>query len=186
MSDLADDIATELDAMWRFAIRLTANESDAEDLVQRTCIKALESLDGYQAQGKLRSWLFQIEHRVWLNLVRQRKIRSMYSLRSVESEGTGATLHNDWQGAVDSQTPEYLLQLHEVAILVDSLPETQRVVILLVCVEGFTYEEAAGILEVPVGTIMSRLARARMSLGKQVSNPAIEDGQRTSRGSVLC
>ncbi len=188
MSDIPKQLISELDALWRFALRLTANEVDAEDLVQRTCVKALENTHQYQDEGKLRSWLFRIEHRIWLNVLRSRQIRNAgsfhprpFSNRTVHTHSTNTASGLNADGlmaegsshdtrqlaeANHTNTPESQLQLHQVFEQVESLPEAQRLVMILVCVEGFTYQETADILEIPAGTVMSRLARARITLGQ--------------------
>lgn len=167
MSDFSEAIASELDALWRFALRLTADESDAKDLVQRTCLRALENAHLYKQHGKLRSWLFKMEHRIWLNELRSRRIRQTSSFH-----GRSLTVSNDSalaQTPVDTvspDTPESTLRLQQIFEMVELLPDAQRHVVLLVCVEGFTYTETADILDIPKGTVMSRLARARITLGK--------------------
>ena len=174
MKDFANILTDELEPLWRFALRLTANEADAEDLVQRTCVKALENAHRYQEQGRLRSWLFRIEHRIWLDVVRARQIRSAGSFNSgavfAAKTASSTVLDNDngmpKDAAVADDSPESHLQLHQIFMQVESLPDAQRLVVILVCVEGFTYSETADVLEIPIGTVMSRLARARMTLGK--------------------
>jgi len=164
-------IAAELDALWRYAWRLTGHEDDAADLVQRTCLCALEQRHLYQEQGKLRSWLFSIEHRIWLNEIRSRQIRNHRTFNTV----TSLVEHHDRletaspSGLVskvsDEQEPDTHLFMNQVVEAVNSLPEGQRHVMLLVCVEGFSYREAATILSLPIGTVMSRLTRARVAIG---------------------
>ncbi len=184
MNKLAQLLTSELDAMWHFALRLTANQADAEDLVQRTCLKALEKADEYQERGRIRSWLFQIEHRIWLNVLRARQIRHTGSFKHApfkhapfrdgqfgealsESQKTveldaSATHHE----LANTHSPESQMRLYQIFEQVESLPEAQRLVVTLVCVEGFTYQETAQVLDIPVGTVMSRLARARITLGE--------------------
>lgn len=172
MKEFAHILTDELEPMWRFALRLTANEADAEDLVQRTCVKALENASRYQEKGRLRSWLFRIEHRIWLNVLRSRQIRSAGSFNTGAALATQPHSNTDMEyeravnvETVDENSPESNLQLHQIYLQVESLPDAQRLVVLLVCVEGFTYSETADVLEIPIGTVMSRLARARMTLG---------------------
>lgn len=199
MNKLAQLLTDELDAMWHFALRLTANQADAEDLVQRTCLRALEKADDYREQGRVRSWLFQIEYRIWLNVLRSRKIRSAGtfkrrspneglldetapdSLKIIDPEASG-----DHRELVNFHSPESELKLHQIYVQVESLPEAQRLVVLLVCVEGFTYQETAKILKIPIGTVMSRLARARIILGnamlpRSTANSATEVDRGTQR-----
>ncbi|MBX2840084.1 MAG: sigma-70 family RNA polymerase sigma factor [Gammaproteobacteria bacterium] len=171
-------LADELDALWRFALRLTSNKTDAEDLVQQTCLKALENAEQYRDQGRRRSWLFRIEHRIWLNLLRSRQIRSSGSFNNDRfsnirtDEPNGSFQSAEIINSTDNEyySPEFQLHLHQVLLEVESLPEAQRLVVVLICVEGFTYQETAEVLDIPIGTIMSRLARARMTLGKAMKN----------------
>ena len=165
--DVASSLEAELESLWRFALRLTANADDAADLVQKTCLKALEQRESYSAQGKFRSWLFRIQHRIWLNELRSRKIRSHLSL---DTTSDTIETHAGETAPLAQQTPsdgtETALFLSQVCHAVDRLPEAQRLVMLLVSVEGFSYSEAADVLDLPVGTIMSRLARARVAIGR--------------------
>jgi RNA polymerase sigma-70 factor (ECF subfamily) len=174
--DVAASLEFELEALWRFGLRLTGNADDAADLVQRTCVRALEQRDKYSAQGKFRSWLFQIQHRIWLNELRSRKIRAHDSIDTAAStvetaSGQTYPLASDWSGE-SAQTQVYLQQVCDA---VDKLPEAQRLVVLLVLVEECTYQEAADILNVPIGTVMSRLARARVAIGQlQIEHTSTE------------
>lgn len=175
MKEFADILTDELQPMWRFALRLASNEADAEDLVQRTCVKALESSHQYTEQGQLRSWLFRIEHRIWLNEIRARETRqsSHYNAGAQPACAYGEFNSTDPASNVviiEEYSPESHLELHQIYLQVESLPEAQRLVVLLVCVEGFTYCESADILDIPIGTVMSRLARARMVLGKAMQH----------------
>jgi len=188
MNNLAQSLTDELDAMWHFALRLTANQADAEDLVQRTCLKALEEAGGYKEQGRIRNWLFKIEYRIWLNVLRARQIRhagsfknSSYndaqfdehaadSLKVFDAEASA--VHHE---LANTHSPESQLQLQQIYEQVESLPEAQRLVVTLVCVEGFTYQETAQILDIPIGTVMSRLARARRTLGEAMLGGNIAD-----------
>ena len=162
-------LEAELDSLWRFSWRLTGHREDAADLVQRTCLRALERADQYESRGKLTSWLMCIAHRIWINEIRSRSIRQQFSIApsSIAAEG----VRGDEATAVDGQAflePESNVMLHQVHQAVETLPEAQRLVMLLVGVEGYSYKEAAEILDVPIGTIMSRLARARLLIGNKV------------------
>jgi len=172
MTGLAKELTGELESLWRFALRLTQDEADAEDLVQRTCVKALESEQGYEARERLRSWLFRIEHRLWLNTLRSRKTRAVHKQSFVVTNSSGSE---------NASAPESTLQAQQILNAVDALPDTQRVVVLLICVEGLSYEEAAGVLEVPKGTIMSRLSRARGVLVKGSESLPAAIGTETTR-----
>jgi len=152
----------ELSSLWRFALHLTHHTSDAEDLVQRTCLRALEKRDRYREMQKPRSWLFRIAQNLWSNELRSRKIRERGFLK--ESDRYGG--HTPVQEC-DKATPESWIEFGEITNAVEALPEAQRMVMILVAVNGFSYVEAASILDVPIGTVMSRLSRARVTIGKQ-------------------
>ncbi len=163
---LADRIAeVELPPLWQFALQLTRDKHDAEDLVQRTCVRALEQSEKYNDSGKLKSWLFRIAHNIWRNELRSRAVRQRGDLISVNPYGLEAT-----ELGRDCSTPETRLEFQEVVRAVEALPEGQRLVTQLVCVSGFSYAETAEILDVAVGTVMSRLARARVAIGEQFMN----------------
>ncbi len=191
MKEFADNIAEELNAMWRFALRLTANEADAEDLVQRTCVKALESAASYEDRGRLRSWLFRIEHRIWLNVLRSRQIRNKSSFAnsrysSTYDDGVNVTqLTDQRQDSALMGSPESNLNYYQIVSLVESLPEAQRLVVLLVCVEELSYQETADILEIPIGTVMSRLSRGRLTLGKAVRDSEKVTSEKTISDAEL-
>ena len=178
-------LENELDTLWRFAWRLTGHPEDAADLTQRTCLRALERADQYQARGKFKSWLMRIAHRIWINEIRSRNIRQQKSFGPSAGHTEGAT--SEEASAVDGEgfiQPESNIMLHQVHDAVESLPEAQRLVMLLVSVEGYSYREAAEILEVPIGTIMSRLARARLIIGKRVLS-VDQNNKKSSKGSEV-
>ena len=161
--ELANLIAEiELPSLWRFALQITRDKHDAEDLVQRTCVRAIEQSDRYTDTGKLKSWLFRIAHNIWRNELRSRTIRERGDLMAANPDGV-----NETAPGRDIVTPETRLEFDEVVAAVEALPEGQRLVVQLVCVNGFSYSETASILEVAIGTVMSRLARARISIGEQ-------------------
>lgn len=161
--DLINAIAeVELPALWRFALQVTRDKDDAEDLVQRTCVRAIEQSDRYNDKGKLKSWLFRIAHNIWKNELRARAIRERGNLLVMQPNGMDAS-----EIGRDSATPESRLEFQDVVNAVEALPEGQRLVIQLVCASGFSYAETASILDIAVGTVMSRLARARVAIGEQ-------------------
>jgi len=145
-----------LTRLWRYGLVLTGRRETAEDLVQATCLRALERAQQFAAGTNLQRWLFAIMHSIWLNEVRSRRIR----------EGAGTT---DAEAALafdGSEQIEASVLAHQVLREVQALPGGQREAVFLVYVEGMAYREAAEILQVPIGTIMSRLAAARASLGR--------------------
>jgi RNA polymerase sigma-70 factor, ECF subfamily len=157
--ELAAALPALLPRLWRFALRLAGNQHDAEDLVQRACVRALERRHQLQPGTSTLSWMFSIIHSVWLNEVRARQIRNHASLQW--NEELTRTLVDPT--ALDPQ----IGALHQqVVAAVARLPDAQRAVVLLVAVEGQSYREAAEALNLPVGTVMSRLARARLTIGE--------------------
>ncbi len=143
-----------LPRLWRYGLVLSGNRDTAEDLVQATCVRALERSHQFEAGTRLDRWLLTILHSIWLNEVRARKVRLGQGLVDADAVLVFDGLHhsetNIWAGQV----------LREV----QALPEAQRETVFLVYVEGMTYREAASLLDVPVGTVMSRLAAARARL----------------------
>jgi RNA polymerase sigma-70 factor (ECF subfamily) len=175
MSDLLQrELPHLLPRLWRFALRLAREPHDAQDLVQRTCLRALERRAQWQPGSALLSWLFAIEHSIWLNELRTPQRRRTASLDAEDPwiEARAADVTN-------ASNPELLMHYAQVVRAVEALPEAQRVVMLLVAVEGMSYREAADILAVPIGTVMSRLARARLAVGRQfLDRPAGEDSRK--------
>jgi RNA polymerase sigma-70 factor (ECF subfamily) len=125
----------------------------ADDLVQATCVRALERAEQFTPGTRLDRWLFSILHSVWLNEVRAQLIR----------RGQGFVDVDELTGAENSDDPVWS---NEVMKRVNRLPEAQRDTVFLVYVEELSYREAASVLNVPVGTIMSRLATARLTLAQ--------------------
>ena len=165
---LSAELPALLPRLWRFALRLAGDRHDAEDLVQRACVRALERRSQLQPGTSTLSWLFSIVHSVWLNEVRARQIRNHGSMQWTEELA-------DTVADTGASNPE-LYTLHQQIIgAVEKLPDAQRTVMLLVAVEGLSYREAATVLDVPIGTVMSRLARARLTIGESFGRPAGED-----------
>jgi len=160
--DLSAALPTLLPRLWRFALRLAANRHDAEDLVQKACVRALERRHQLQPGSSVLSWLFSIVHTVWLNEIRARQIRNRASMQLSDELGDSFT-----ESA--ALNPEVDAMHRQVVAAVEQLPDAQRAVMLLVAIEGLSYREAAEALAVPIGTVMSRLARARLTIGRLFS-----------------
>jgi len=143
---------TFLPRLRRFAFAMTGSWPDADDLVQETCERAIRNLGQWQVGSRLDSWMYRIAQNLYRNAIRDSKTRERL-LREASLEQPGAGRGEDAAIA--------RLTLGEVAQSIDSLPEEQRVVLLLVVVEGRGYREAADILDLPIGTVTSRLSRAR-------------------------
>ena len=138
----------------RFGCGLTGTLELADELVQAACERALQRFHQWVPGSRLDSWLYTIMHSIWCNEIRSRRVR----------QGAGRV---DPEQLVDSGVESQLgarLMLSKVDRIVARLPEEQRAVLLLVCAEGHSYKEAAAALEVPIGTVMSRLARARLAV----------------------
>jgi RNA polymerase sigma-70 factor, ECF subfamily len=174
--ELQRQLPSLLPRLWRFALRLTRSTSDAEDLVQRCCLRALEKRMQWQPGSVLLSWLFSIMHSVWLN-----ELRSVQRRR--EGNLDGAVDIDDFEDHSRQGDPEYQLLCRQIVQAVGALPEAQRVVMVLVAVEGFSYREAAQIMDVPIGTVMSRLSRARMTIGERFISSSANTSARTEAQS---
>nr|WP_235068234.1 RNA polymerase sigma factor [Asticcacaulis sp. YBE204] len=134
---------------------MTGTVADADDLVQTGVERALRHMDQYQDGTRLDSWLFRIVKNSWIDETRSRQRRGRVFAPEEEGEhiaGTGAA-------AIEARR-----ELQEVEIAMQTLPEDQRLAIALICVEGLSYTEASAILDVPIGTLSSRLTRGREAL----------------------
>jgi RNA polymerase sigma-70 factor (ECF subfamily) len=149
-----EGIAAELPRLWRYGLVLSGNRDTAEELVQATCVRALERAHQYQAGTRLDRWLIAILRSIWLNEIRSRKVRQGLGLVDAD-----AVLVFDGLRATETN-----ILAAQVLRQVQDLPEVQRETVYLVYVEGMTYREAAAALAAPIGTVMSRLAAARAKL----------------------
>src|SRR3984885_9982553 len=142
--------------LWRYARVLSRASDAAEDLVQATCLRAIERADQFVPGTRLDRWLFAILRSIWLNEIRSQRIR----------EGGGFVDAEDALTIDGAREIEMNITASAVLRAIDRLPEAQRETILLVYGEGYSYAEAAVALGVPIGTIMSRLAAGRAALAK--------------------
>lgn len=153
------DLVALVPKLRRFAYSLAGNPADGDDLVQSACEKALRNQDQFRIGTRLDSWMYRIVQTLWLDDLRKRRVR-------------GATVDpadiEISDGGRAARLPEDRMMLARTAAAMATLPEPQRAVLSLVAVEGLSYKEAAGVLEVPVGTVMSRLSRAREALLPQL------------------
>ena len=155
LEDLPQQIVTLLPRMRRFAYSLTGSKDDGDDIVQAACERALGRLHQWQPGTRLDSWMFRIIQTIWIDRLRSRRVRG---------EDQSPDMIESLIGEDGRRLTEARLMLRRVRQAIDQLPEDQRSVLVLVAVDGLTYREASGILEVPIGTVMSRLARARRRL----------------------
>jgi RNA polymerase sigma-70 factor, ECF subfamily len=149
-------LPAHLARLWRYALALSHSRDAAEDLVQATCLRALERAGQFEPGTRLDRWLFAILRSVWLNDARARRIRLGQGHVAAET-----ALVVDGEHEIETN-----ISTAQVLKAIGGLPEAQREAVLLVYVEGYSYREAADLLGVPIGTIMSRLAAARLALTK--------------------
>ena len=151
LARMLSNIEACIPALRRYAHALLANPQDADDLVHDTLARALGKLHTRREQGDVRAWLFAIMHNLFVSQVRRAKVRALFESRHAGNQVV--------QGGQEEEVHQA-----ELIRLLNRLPEEQRIVILLIAVEDLSYEEAARVLRIPVGTVMSRLARARERL----------------------
>jgi RNA polymerase sigma-70 factor (ECF subfamily) len=154
-------LAPLLGRLWRYGVVLSGSRDTAEDLVQATCVRALEKAHQFTPGTRLDRWVFTILHSIWLNEIRAARYRRGAGVVDAES-----VLVFDGIAAIEAN-----ISAGQVLRRVQGLPEAQRETVFLVYVEGLTYREAAELLGVPIGTVMSRLAGARERLAGMNDTP---------------
>ena len=168
----ADQAMEHMSSLYNAALRMTRNPSDAEDLVQETYLKAYRGFGGFQEGTNLKAWLYRILTNTFINNYRSKKRRpeetelddleNLYLYRRL-SGSQGATAGRSAEDEVLDRITE-----SEVKEAIEALPEQFRMAVLLSDVEGFSYKEIAEILDIPIGTVMSRLHRGRRALQKRL------------------
>ncbi len=159
-----------IDSLYSAALRMTRNPADAEDLVQETYLKAYRGFGGFEAGTNLRAWLYRILTNTYINTYRAKQRRPDESdLDDVEDLYLFRRLGGLEAATIGRSAEDELMDLFseaEVKTAVEELPENFRIPVILADVEGFAYKEIAEILDIPVGTVMSRLHRGRKGLQK--------------------
>lgn len=168
---VSDGLPELLQRLWRFAYTLSHSPDIAEDLVQATCVRALERAEQFQQGTNLDRWVFTILSSIWKNQLRANAIR----------QGQGHVPAEDVLTIDGRRLADANIELQQVLKQIHGLPEAQRVTVLLVYVEGMSYRDAADVLEIPIGTVMSRLAAARASLGRLQEDKS-NDGSQPGNG----
>ena len=155
-----------LDGLYSMAYRLTRNAEDAEDLVQETYLKAYKHYDKFEAGTNLKAWLYRIMRNTFINGYRKKQNQPPQSAFSEIEESFESLVRQEPSRQIKDPEQEILDAIldQDVQEALNTLREDYRMVIHLVDLEGFSYKEAASILEVPVGTVMSRLYRGRRLL----------------------
>jgi RNA polymerase sigma-70 factor, ECF subfamily len=144
------DVIGQLGSLRRYARSLARNEQDAEDLVHDALVRAYEKQASFRANGNLRTWLFSVLHNTFIDGFRSRQAETRRIAQAAEITETA-----------QQPAQEHAVRLEQIRRMFETLPEEQRSALHLVAIEGLSYEEAAGILGIPVGTLMSRISRAR-------------------------
>lgn len=174
--DFEEEIIPHLDAMYNFALRLTSDPSDAEDLVQDTIVKAFRFFSSYEKGTNAKAWLFRILKNSYINNYRKQskqpnqvdydEVSTFYETIRAERTDTSDLEDKMFRDLIDDDISQAL----------EELPEDFRTVVLLCDIEDFTYEEIANMLDVPIGTIRSRLHRGRNLLKAQLMEYAKKRG----------
>lgn len=157
-------LTPELPALFRTALRMTRNREDAEDLVQEAVTKAFAAFERFEEGTNFRAWIFKILTNTFINnYYRLRDRQKVPSLDEMEEE-------TSFQPSLEGVTPEEVLintlTREDILRAIESLPLEFRAVVVLTLIEGFSYKETAEILDIPIGTVMSRLHRGRKLLQK--------------------
>jgi RNA polymerase sigma-70 factor (ECF subfamily) len=165
----ADQAMGLMPSLYAAALRMTRNTADAEDLVQETYLRAYRGFGGFREGTNLKAWLYRILTNTYINSYRAKKRRPEESeLDEVEDLYLYRRI-GGLEAAMAGRSAE-----DEVKQAVEALPENFRLAVLLADVEGFSYRDIADILDIPIGTVMSRLHRGRKALQKQLYEFAVE------------
>lgn len=153
------ELLTLLPRLRRFARALARDAADADDLMQAALERALRARAQWAAGTRLDSWMMKIVRNCWIDEARSRARRARTFAPEEEGENVGADTHKEI---------EVRAELHDVDKAMGSLPPEQREAIALVLVEGLAYREAADLLDIPMGTLTSRLTRGRQALAQML------------------
>jgi len=159
VNDVRHDIVALIPRLRRFGLTLTGNLHDSDDLVQSAIERALKNLNRWERGTRLDSWMFRITQNLWIDQCRANK---RYDTSTSIDE-----LH-ELSGEDGRETTENQLMARRTELAIMALPEQQRSLVALVLVDGLSYREASQVLDIPMGTVMSRLARARKTLTEQL------------------
>ncbi|MGH9210773.1 MAG: sigma-70 family RNA polymerase sigma factor [Acidimicrobiales bacterium] len=174
----ADQAMELMPSLYAAALRMTRNRADAEDLVQETYLRAYRGFAGFEEGTNLKAWLYRILTNTYINSYRAKKRRpDETELDEVEDLYLYRRIGGLEAAMVGRSAEDELLDRFtdsEVKEAVEELPENFRLAVLLADVEGFSYREIADILDIPIGTVMSRLHRGRKALQKRLYEFALE------------
>ena len=158
------ELVSLLPRLRRFGFALTGSMDDGDDLVQSALERALTRLDTFEPGTRLDSWMYRIMQNMWVDLKRSAQSRREISAEPADIE---PLVVGDARRELEGR-----LFLAAVRRAVADLPAEQRSVLAVVCVEGLSYREAAAVLDIPIGTVMSRLSRARLTVGQALGEGA--------------
>ena len=174
-----DDVMEFVPQLYSAALRMTRNPSDAEDVLQEALLKAYRGYGTFKAGTNLKAWLYRIVTNTFINKYRKRQrrpdevelgeLQDLYLFRRLGEAGGGAALSAE-EEALDRFVDD------DVRRALEEVPEHFRLPVLLADVEGFSYKEIAAILDIPIGTVMSRLHRGRKALQSKLWDVAVERG----------
>jgi len=178
-----EEFMPQIDALYNFAYHLTYNEADADDLVQYTYMKAFRFIDKYDIGTNAKAWLFKILKNAFINQYRKKskqptKVDYEEIVSYHDEEDTNFSSYLDLREEIFQG-----MMGDEVTNAINTLPVDFRTVILLCDIEGFTYEEISKIIDIPLGTVRSRLYRARNMLKDKLKDYAKSMGYEDKRGS---
>lgn len=169
-----------MDSLYGGALRMTRNPADADDLVQETYLRAYRGFGGFTEGTNLKAWMYRILTNTYINMYRAKQRRPQESdLEEVEDLYLYRRLGGLESATLSRSAEDELMDTfseHEVKTAIEDLSENFRMAVLLADVEGFSYKEIAEILDIPIGTVMSRLHRGRKALQKALWEFAVERG----------
>ena len=172
-ADYETEVLPHLDVLYRVARRMTGESADAEDLVQETLLKALRGWGGFRPGSNARAWLLTILRNAFINGYRRRRREPV--TMDIDAADRHSIIHDV---AESDPEGEFFTRLVDETVLkaIDALPEEFREALVLSDLEGLAYAEVAEVLSVPVGTVKSRLFRARRQLQRVLHDHAVEQG----------
>jgi RNA polymerase sigma-70 factor, ECF subfamily len=164
-SSFSEEALNHVDALYRYALALTRAQTEAEDLVQETYLRAVRAQGQLNPGSNLKSWLFVIMRNAWLNQLRHTRNGPHFVAYEGDDNGSNQGRRDDdplvlYMRKVEGQ---------EIREAISALPDIYREIIVLRDIEGFSYQEIAALLECPAGTVMSRLGRARQKLRRSLT-----------------
>jgi RNA polymerase sigma-70 factor, ECF subfamily len=182
-AQFAEQALEFMPALYSAALRMTHNPSDAEDLVQETYLRAYRGFGGFESGTNLRAWLYRILTNTFINSYRAKQrrpderqldeVEDFYLYRRIGAVEEAMAARSAEDELMDLFTDD------EVKAALDSLPEQFRLAVYLADVESFSYKEIADILDIPIGTVMSRLHRGRKAMQKELYEFAVQRGLTT-------